>query len=99
MSGDEEVKQESQKRDVVDLTVEQSDGKGTVGNIEDMDDFDLLEATIDPNDAQSYMRVKMLERELEYEETKLIIKAGYRFAFREDDPMRIREWNQVINFI
>ena len=56
-----------------------------------MDDFDLLEATIDPSDIKSHKKVQLLKRELEFEETKLIIKQAYRFAFREDDPMRIRE--------
>ena len=45
-----------------------------------MDDFDLLEATIDPNDVRSREKVAKLEQELLFEEAKILIKQAYRFA-------------------
>jgi len=55
-----------------------------------MDDFDLLEATLDPNDFVSKLKVRKLQLDLEYEETKLTVKAVVAFAMESDDPMRIK---------
>jgi len=38
-----------------------------VGGLDEMDDFDLLDATIDPSDFKSLEKVKALELQLEYE--------------------------------
>ena len=56
-----------------------------------MDDFDLLEATIDPSDFKSMARVRRLEQDLSYEEAKLAIKGAYKFSKLPDDPFKIKE--------
>ena len=56
-----------------------------------MDDFDLLEATIDPNDVKSMEKVEKLKSDLYFEEGSLRIKLARKLAFREDNPMKIDE--------
>lgn len=56
-----------------------------------MDDFDLLDATIDPSDLKSMERKNTLEMEIEYEQARIKAKAIFRFAFRSDNPMKIDE--------
>ena len=51
-----------------------------MGGLDDMDDFDLLEATIDPNDVRSRTKVMQLEQDILYEEAKILVKQAYRFA-------------------
>ena len=60
-SGEEDEK--SFGREKVDLTIEQTLAQED-DNLEDMDDFDLLEATIDPSDVKSLMRRRELQIEL-----------------------------------
>lgn len=52
------TKQVERNRELVDLTKEQvQQGAGDVGPLDEMDDFDLLDATIDPTDVKSMLRV------------------------------------------
>ena len=60
-SGEED--EMSYGREKVDLTIEQTLAQED-DNLEDMDDFDLLEATIDPSDVKSLKRRRELEIEL-----------------------------------
>ena len=46
-----------------------------------MDDFDLLEATIDPKDIRSWEKVNNLKEEIEHEKTKIKCKAFFKYAF------------------
>ena len=56
-----------------------------------MDDFDLMEATIDPTDIKSMQRVDRLKAELEAE-TKLIkAKLVFKAAMSPENPLRIYE--------
>ena len=50
----------------VDLTIEQTQINDDEG-LEEMDDFDLLDASIDPTDVKSLERRHELEAEIEYE--------------------------------
>lgn len=56
-----------------------------------MDDFDLLDATIDPNDFKSLEKVRDLQLQLSYEQTKIAMKQAFKFAKLPDDPMKIKE--------
>ncbi len=52
-------------RELVDLTSEQmQQGAGDVSALDEMDDFDLLDATIDPTDVKSMLRVHKLKEEI-----------------------------------
>lgn len=87
-------KKDSDARELVDLTSEQQ-GKTQVGGVEgsnfvdDMDDFDLLEATIDPMDLKTLRRVEKLELEINREKSFIAMKTAYRAAMSVDDPMKI----------
>ncbi len=56
-----------------------------------MDDFDLLDATIDPTDVKSLMKKRDLEAEIEYEEIFIKAKTVFRYATSDANPMRIDE--------
>ena len=56
-----------------------------------MDDFDLLDATIDPTDVKSMMKRRELEAELEYEEIFIKAKTVFRYAVSDANPLRIDE--------
>ena len=77
-------------RDKIDLTLEQSKNDDDDGLVE-MDDFDLLDATIDPTDVKSLKRKIQLEEEIEYEQIKLKSKLLWKIALSEDNPLRIDE--------
>jgi hypothetical protein len=56
---DQETLQSEKKREVIDLTTQQAQsGAENIGGLEEMDDFDLLEATIDPMDIRTQERVR-----------------------------------------
>ena len=57
-----------------------------------MDDFDLLEATIDPTDVKSMERRNQLEKEIAYEEIFIKSKLLFRMAMSESNPLKIDEW-------
>ena len=78
-------------RDKVDLTLEQSKIDDEDG-LDEMDDFDLLDATIDPTDVKSLKRKIQLEEEIEYEQVKIKSKLLWKIALGEDNPLRIDEW-------
>ena len=59
--------------------------------IDEMDDFDLLDATIDPTDVKSIAKRNQLERDIAEEEIRIKAKLLWKLAFREDNPMRIDE--------
>jgi hypothetical protein len=71
----------------IDLTKEQITKDDSAENL--IDDFDLLEAKLDPRDLASQVRKARLEQEIEDE--KLVIKAKFlwKAAFAEDDPLKI----------
>ena len=78
------------RRQTVDLTVEQTQ-LVEEDQADELDDFDLLDATIDPTDVKSMMKRRELEAELEYEEYFIKAKTVFRYATRDDNPMRIDE--------
>ena len=57
-----------------------------------MDDFDLLEATIDPDDIQTQRKVRQLEHEIELEKQFLNCKRAFKMSFMPDDPFKNSEW-------
>ena len=69
-------------RETVDLTIEQSNVNDDEG-LDDMDDFDLLDATIDPTDVQSLSKRRQLELEIEYESMKIKSKLLWKLAISE----------------
>ena len=60
-----------------------------------MDDFDLLDATIDPTDVKSIKKRNDIELEIENEETRIKAKLLWKMAFSESNPMRIDEWKEL----
>ena len=56
-----------------------------------IDDFDLLEAKIDPKDIKTMDKVSRLEDEIEYEKTKIKVKFIFKYSFQTNDPMKIAE--------
>jgi hypothetical protein len=54
-----------------------------------MDDFDLLEASIDPKDIKTLRRVHKLNLEIEYEKNFIAMKQAYRLSMKIEDPMKI----------
>ena len=52
-----------------------------------MDDFDLLEATIDPMDLKPIDRVRRLEEGIGYEESFFAMKMAYRYSQTLEDPV------------
>ena len=56
-----------------------------------IDDFDLLEAKIDPKDIKTMEKVSRLEDEIEYEKTKIKVKFIFKYSFQTNDPMKIAE--------
>ena len=90
-ASDQELEQfEAFDREKVDLTLEQTAVKDDEGE-DDMDDFDLLDATIDPTDVKSLDRRNELEADIEYEQYKIMAKTAWKLAFREDNPLKIDE--------
>jgi hypothetical protein len=75
--------------DKIDLTKE--DDSMTELKSSQLTDFDLLDATLDPNDIKSMVKVRQLEEELEVEKVRIQAKFLYKYAFREDNPLRINE--------
>lgn len=54
-----------------------------------MDDFDLLDATIDPKDIKTLQRVHKLNLEIEHEKHFIAMKLAYRKSMVSEDPMGI----------
>jgi hypothetical protein len=54
-----------------------------------MDDFDLLDATVDPKDIKTLERVHKLKLEIEYEKHFISMKTAYRKTMVIEDPMGI----------
>lgn len=77
-------------RERVDLTIEQA-AVEDAEDFEEMDDFDLLDATIDPTDIKSLQKRKLLEEEIEYEQYKIKAKIAFAYAMQPDNPLRIDE--------
>ena len=80
------------KRETVDLRVEQTKTSGNDGlgkQVEEMDEFDLLEAPIDPNDISSILKVQELKVEIAYETAFLKARAAFKLSKGIDNPMKI----------
>lgn len=69
------------------MTAEQTRMGETGGD--DMDDMDLLDATIDPDDYYTVRKVVHLERQIQYEKTKIAMKHAFKWSNTAEDPMRI----------
>lgn len=78
-------------RELIDLTTQQVNVGTDASGLKDMDDFDLLDATIDPTDVRSMERVKTLEEEIQYEMCFIAAKAAFKFGMQGDDPMKLKE--------
>ena len=77
-------------RESVDLTSQQME----VGDLkldEDLDDVDLLEATIDPRDIKTQAKVNQIKTDLMYEETFIRAKLAYRTGMDESNPFKLDE--------
>lgn len=74
----------------IDLTVEQDQVNEDEG-MEEMDDFDLLDASIDPTDVKSLERRYELEAEIEYEQIFIKSKMIFKLAMSDSNPLKIDE--------
>ena len=90
MSEQELEELETYGREKVDLTLEQAD-LGDEDGIDEMDDFDLLEATIDPTDVKSLQKKYDLEADIEYEQYFIKTKLVFKLAMSESNPMKVNE--------
>ena len=72
------------------MTIEQTKMEDDEG-MDEMDDFDLLDATIDPTDVKSLARRHELELEIEYEQIKIQSKTLFRMSFSAENPLKIDE--------
>ena len=87
---DKTEEEEGLGREKIDLTLEQTALTEEDG-ADEMDDFDLLDATIDPTDTRSMKRRAELEQEIEYEKVFIKSKMVWKLAFSEDNPFKIPE--------
>jgi len=83
-------------RELVDLTSEQqgkttgeASGSGSGSMVDDLDEFDLLEATIDPMDLKTLKRVEKLTMEIEREKQFIAMRMAFKAGMSADDPMKI----------
>ncbi len=89
---DAEVMNKDRSRELVDLTAQQAaSGADNIGGLDEMDDFDLLDATIDPTDIKTLSRVRQLHMEIEYEKAFISCKQAYKWSMKSEDPMKIME--------
>ena len=76
----------------IDLTQSQmaaeQEGKGDANQV---DDFDLLEAKIDPKDIRTMKKVAQLQDEIENEKIKIKVKFLFKYSFQINDPLKISE--------
>ena len=90
---DEEVSETTSSLERIDLTQSQmaaeQEGKG--GDANQVDDFDLLEAKIDPKDIRTMRKVAQLQDEIENEKIKIKVKFLFKFSFQTNDPLKISE--------
>jgi hypothetical protein len=77
------------KREIVDLTHMQTEESGAKGGMEEMDEFDLLDATIDPMDLPTLEKVAKIETDIKLEKSFIAIRYAYRYSQDEEDPMKI----------
>ena len=87
---DKTEEEEGLGREKIDLTLEQTALTEEDG-ADEMDDFDLLDATIDPTDTRSMKRRAELEQEIEYEKVFIKSKMVWKLAFSEENPFKIPE--------
>ena len=81
-------------RENVDLTSQQME-IGELNIDEELDDVDLLDATIDPRDLKTRARVNEIKTELRYEETFIRAKLAYRAAMDDSNPFKLDEWEEL----
>ena len=53
------------------------------------DEFDLLEATIDPEDVESLAKRARLKADIEQEKVKMKMKYLRKYALQESDPFKL----------
>ena len=75
----------------IDLTKTQMAAEQDGGDQQQIDEFDLLEAKIDPKDIRTLEKVNRLQEEIEFEKTKIKCKFIFKYSFQTNDPMKIAE--------
>lgn len=73
------------------MTSEQLSGGVDSKAEDDLDEVDMLEATIDPRDVESLARVRAIQQELSYEEKFIKCKIAYRYAMQASNPFKLHE--------
>ena len=59
--------------------------------MDEMDDFDLLDATIDPTDTRSLQRKNELEADIVYEQIFIKAKMAFKLGLSESNPLKVHE--------
>ena len=59
--------------------------------MDEMDDFDLIDATIDPKDVKSLQKRNKLMAEIEYEEIFIKSKKLWKLAMSSSNPLKVDE--------
>ena len=72
------------------MTIEQTQMADDEG-IDEMDDFDLLDATIDPTDTKSLERRNELEADIVYEQYFIKAKMAFKLALSDANPLKVNE--------
>ena len=54
-----------------------------------IDEFDLLEAKIDPKDLRTQKKIIRLKEDIEQEKSKIRCKLFHKYAFQPNDPLKI----------
>ena len=89
---DEDGEGETGGLERIDLTQSQmaaeQEGKGDANQV---DDFDLLEAKIDPKDIRTMRKVAQLQDEIDNEKIKIKVKFLFKYSFQTNDPLKISE--------
>ena len=77
----------------IDLTQTQmaAEQAGKGDSASQVDDFDLLEAKIDPKDIRTMDKVTRLQDDIEYEKIKIKCKFIFKYSFQTNDPLKISE--------
>ena len=77
----------------IDLTQTQmaAEQAGKGDSASQVDDFDLLEAKIDPKDIRTMDKVTRLQDDIEYEKIKIKCKFIFKYSFQTSDPLKISE--------
>ena len=75
----------------IDLTQTQMQKEEKKDEDEEVDEFDLLDAKVNPRDIKTQAKIIKLEDDIEYEKTLIKCKLAFKYSFAPGDPLKIAE--------